>query len=190
MQAGKQRASLPLMRRFNEHSEKLLKASDSASARCDFTCGSFDDAAAVVLNRNVPLPLREGLARPPHRTPAPTSGLPNDLGLTSPARTGTRRALPRLTCPSSTLPRHRRRSASISTWGTGEDSLRAAVAVRVLRQGKGMARRATVNGNERRTRRLKSPPKSRTAFEAGEQCSTRCVSPSLSRAPPLFLFAN
>jgi hypothetical protein len=34
MQAGKQRASLPLMRRFNEHSEKLLKASDSASARC------------------------------------------------------------------------------------------------------------------------------------------------------------
>jgi hypothetical protein len=29
MQAGRERASLPLMRRFNEHSEKLLRATQS-----------------------------------------------------------------------------------------------------------------------------------------------------------------
>lgn len=36
MQAGKERASLPLMRRFNEHSEKLLKASESSYSSCVF----------------------------------------------------------------------------------------------------------------------------------------------------------
>lgn len=41
MQAGKERASLPLMRRFNEHSEKLLKASESKFSSCVFLLPLF-----------------------------------------------------------------------------------------------------------------------------------------------------
>lgn len=51
MRAGGQRASLPLMRRFNEHSERLLNASlYVASIRVLFWCHA--DSLIVVHNQN------------------------------------------------------------------------------------------------------------------------------------------